>query len=420
MKKKIGFSILLGTFCVVAMFAQANPRPTTPQPMSSKTAMEYFRDEDIKIGINLGNTLDAVDTWTNRNNPISIETAWGNVRANQAHFDGVKAQGFDIIRIPVTWTGHIGPAPDYRLEEAWLRRVTEVVNMAHNAGLNAVINIHHDGHHDHGGWLLIDKALSNRRNNDQITDQFEKVWRQIAEYFVNYGDWLMFEGFNEIHTGDWGTGTSAQYRVINDWNQRFTNTVRATGGNNAQRYLIYNGYNTHHSIANSSSAFRLPQDSAANRQIVSFHYYEPNDFVLQVKNHIWPNSSHGGRRQDLTAIFGRMKTRFIDNNIPVIIGENGPFRYMNYKGNTGYKAANVEMARRNRLEYVDHLYTSARANGLVPFFWENGTLDNQYAVEGDGSLFDRNSGQPNLPENAEVIRRMMNAVNNTTPPAPLR
>jgi len=409
MKKKIVFSVLLGALCVMALFAQANLQPAAPEPMSAKTAMQYFKDEGIKVGINLGNTLDAVNTWTNQSKPVSEETAWGNVAANQAHFTGVKAQGFDIIRIPVTWTGHIGPAPAYKVEDAWLRRVAEVAGYAKNAGLKAVINIHHDGHHGQKGWLLIDKTLKNKKDREQITDKFEKVWQQIAGYFINYGDWLMFEGFNEIHTGDWGKGTPAQYVVINDWNQRFTDAVRGTGGNNARRYLIYNGYNTHHSFADSSSPFKLPDDSAANRQIVAFHYYEPWDFVGAVTTHVWPNASDGGKKEDIAAVFGKMKTRFIDNNIPVLIGENGPFRYTNYKGNKGYKAANVETAKANRLAYVDILYGEARASGLVTFFWENGTLNNPNAVEGDGSLFDRKTGQPNLPENAEIIKHMMSA-----------
>jgi len=407
MKKKIVLSVLLGALCAMAMFAQADPRPAAPQPMSSKTAMEYFRDEGIKIGINLGNTLDAVDTWTTPGKAVSGETAWGNVPANQAHFNGVKASGFDIIRIPVTWTGHIGPAPDYKIEDAWLRRVAEVANYAKNAGLKALINIHHDGHHDQGGWLFIDKAVKNKTDRDQITGKFEKVWQQIAGYFVNYGDWLMFQGFNEIQRGDWNpAGTKAEYDIINDWNQRFTNAVRGTGGNNAQRYLIYYGYMTSTQIADAKALFKLPTDTANGRQIVAFHYYEPSPFALFVTNHKWGTSAE---KKALDDVFKKFKTKFIDNNIPVLIGENGPARYMDYKGNSGYKAANVEEAKANRLAYVDYFYSSAKANGLVSFFWENGTLNNPYAVEGDLSLFDRKTGQPNLPENAEIIRRMMTA-----------
>ena len=409
----IAFAVIM-LFQVTGLFAQADPRPRTPQPMSTKTAMEYFRDEGLTIGINFGNTLDAVDTWTNPNRPISIETAWANPLASQAHFNGLASQGFKIVRIPVTWTGHIGPAPDYRIEEAWLRRVAEVVNMANRAGLKAFINIHHDGHHDMGGWLSISKALANRDTNTQITDQFEKVWAQIAEYFINYGDWLMFQGFNEIHVGDWGAGNAAQYRIINDWNQRFTNVVRSTGGNNANRYLLYYGYNTNSAIGIRNSPFRLPTDTAQNRQIVGFHFYNPVDFVLETTTHVWPNNSALGRQRDIDTILANFKTKFIDNGIPVIIGENGPFRYAYYtagRGNPGFREANVQTARENRLAYVTYLYTKARENGIIPFFWETGhSFHPNNTAEGDSGLFNRNTGQPNSPESAEIIQAMMNAV----------
>jgi len=406
MKRVLLSFFLLAVFIAAPLNAQTDPRPRSPQPMSDKTAMDYFKDEGIKIGINLGNTLDAVDSWSNPKRPVSVETAWGNPRAEQAYFHGVKAQGFDIMRIPVTWVGHIGPAPDYKIEEAWLRRVSEVVNMAHNAGLKCFINVHHDGNHNTGGgWLFIDKA----GKDASITDKFEKVWKQIAEYFINYGDNLMFQGFNEIHSGDWGSGNAAQYKIINDWNRCFTDVVRSTGGNNSKRYLLYYGYNTHFTIATTNfSRFVLPTDSAGEgRQIVGFHYYEPLPFVLQVTSANWGSAAE---RKAIETAFSAMKQKFIDRNIPVIIGENGPFRYMNYKGHSGYKAANAPIHQKNRLAYVEHFYTQAKINGLVSFFWENGTLNNEHAVEGDASLLNRVTGQPNLPENAEIIRCMMDAV----------
>ena len=411
MKKKIGFSVIFGTLCVITMFAQADPRPTSPQPMSSKTAMEYFRDEGITVGINVGNTFDAVDNWTKPGNPVSSETAWGNPRINQSYLTGLKNLGFDIIRIPVTWTGHIGPAPDYKVDEAYLRRIAEVANMARTAGLKAFINMHHDGNidasgHGLGGWLDINAAV---KGNTEISEKFEKVWEQIAAYFVNYGDWLMFQAFNEIHDGTWsGTGSPAQYNVINDWNQRFTNAVRRTGGNNAQRYLLYYGYFVSAAIAQSSSPFRLPNDTSSGRQIVGFHWYEPGDFAHDTTTHVWPNSSRNGKKADIDKVLKSFKTRFVDSGIPVIIGENAPARYSSHKNNPKYNAKNVQTARKNRLAYIDYLYSKARENGIVPFYWEPGMYDPNTNFA-DFSLINRNNGRPNSEESAEVIQHMIDA-----------
>jgi len=395
-------------------------RPQTPEAMSNKTALQYFTDEGIMLGINVGNSLDAVDTWTNPDKPISIETAWGNLVVNQAYINGLKTLGYKIVRIPVTWTGHIGPAPDYKIEDAWIKRVAEVVGYAKTAGLKAFINIHHDGHHDNGAWLDISKAMANTTDRAQIAAKYEAVWKQIAEYFKNYGDWLMFEGFNEIHDGSWdegnGTDTVAKYAIINDWNQCFTNTVRGTGGNNERRYLIYHGYNTSYTIADTGTQFKLPTDTATGRQIVAFHFYFPWSFAGDANDPNW--STETSDKSQINTVFSNMKTKFINNNIPVIIGENGPARYTKHQNNSGYSSTNVATAQQKRLEYIDYFYGKAREKGLIPCYWENGTYPGETAEEGDFVLINRSNGQPNSTESRTVIERMITAINNTTPISP--
>jgi endoglucanase len=396
-----GGSSSSGTANGTSSSSVVDPRPSSPESMSAQTALQYFKSQGINVGINVGNSLDAV------NNSVANETAWGNPKVNQAYITGIKNLGFKIIRIPVTWNGHIGPAPDYKIEEAYLRRVAEVVNMARTAGIKAFINIHHDGNQDLGGWLNIDNVSA------AMTEKYVKVWTQIAEYFKNYGDWLMFQGFNEIHAhGNWSWyGTSAQYAIINDWNQKFTNAVRGTGGNNASRYLLYYGYMISPTIATDDYAkFRLPTDPAAGKQIVGFHYYEPFEFSLETKTPTWADIPDA--KSDIVTYFKAFKANFIDKGIPVIIGENGPAAYANYSGNSGYNSANVEIAHQNRLTFIDYMYGKASENGLVPIYWENGTYSPQYATEGDFSLINRNNGQPNSTKSREVIERMISAINN--------
>jgi endoglucanase len=119
-------------------------------------------------------------------------------------FNGVKESGFDIVRIPTTWIGHIGPAPDYKISEARLQRVAEVIGYAKTAGIKAmIINIHHDGNYTEpakGTWGFVDfaGAVNNTAKKNEIQNQIGKVWTQIAEYFKNYGDYLIFETLNEV------------------------------------------------------------------------------------------------------------------------------------------------------------------------------------------------------------------------------
>jgi endoglucanase len=367
--------------------------------MSGLTAADFFQERNLRSGWNMGNTLDA---W---NNGIAGETIWGNPRANQALMDGVKAAGFDIIRIPVTWMGHIN-GPNHDISPSRLERVAEVVDMAHNAGLVVIINLHHDGVTEsrtkEDGWLSINRAAQNPRDYNQITAQFRRAWEQIATYFQNYGDWLIFEPFNELHDGSWGWGTDlqfwSQFEVLNKWNQVFTDAVRKSGGNNASRYLVIPGYcaNVKHLF---SLLFILPTDKVPDRQIVSFHYYDPYEFGIQGKQVTWGTPED---RQKTIDDFAPVKPQFVDKGIPVIIGECGAVRQL-YPSNPTAET----QARQARLAYLTHIFSTARQNGLVPIYWDNGL------TTGNGEKFgllSRSTGEPNSDESRALLEAMINAV----------
>jgi len=363
------------------------------EPMSERTAFEYFKDEKLLIGWNVGNSLDAFT------NGRANETGWGNPGINQELFDGVKKAGFDIVRIPVTWMGYIGPAPDHHITKEYLDRVAEVAEMAHKAGLKAIINLHHDGSHD-SGWISINRAAASKEGYNEVTSKFVRVWQQIATYFRNHGDWLIFEPMNEIHDGNWGNGSIPwpQSDILNDWNRFFTQVVRETGANNASRYLVIPGYSTNirHTMAD---YFLLPPDSASNRQIVTFHYYDPYEFGIAGTRYEWGSSSD---KNKVANDFAPFKTKYIDNKIPVIIGEAGAVRqpYPEDK-------AKEDKARQNRLDYLSWVFGKAKENGLVPIYWDNGLLSGNGEKFG---LFNRNTGQPNSPESDACIKAMIKAV----------
>jgi len=372
------------------------------ESVSGKTAFDYFKDEKIFSGWNLGNTLDSYSSG------VGGETGWGNPPINQELMNGVKKAGFDIIRIPITWMGNFGMPPDYRISSGRLGRVAEAVEMAHNAGLKVIINIHHDGatpqEGKDDGWLSIAKAVRNKDEYASITHQFARVWDQIAAYFKNYGDWLMFESMNEIHDGGWGWSSSFQSAsklqtdIINKWNQLFTDRVRAAGGNNTGRYLILPAYCTQPQQT-ISSAFILPKDSTPGKQIVTFHYYDPYEFSIASKRSAWGTD---GDKQKTDSDFAPFKRIFIDNNIPVIIGETGAALQL-YPSDKGVET----QARQSRFSYIQHVFATAKKYGLVPIYWDNGT------VSGNGEkfgLFDRRTGQPNSADSSALINIMINSV----------
>jgi len=378
----------------------SKPDAVREYPLESsggKTVSEYFKAEKIFTGWNLGNSLDSY------NSGIGGETTWGNPPINQELMNGVKKAGFDIVRIPVTWMGSIGTAPDYRITQSRLQRVAEVAEMAHNAGLKAIINLHHDGSTQgsgmDNGWLSIGRASRNKNTYNLITSQFARVWQQIAAYFQNYGDWLIFEGFNELHDGNWQTCNDVfQFNTLNTWNQLFVDAVRLSGGNNESRYLLVNAYCADNRQALASS-FTMPADSAQDRLILSFHYYAPHELSINGSRSTWGTEAD---KQKVDSDFAPFKEHFIEKNIPVIIGECGAVLQLYPDDSTKQAQAN-----KSRADYISHVFGTAKKYGLVPIYWDNGS------TSGNGEKFgllDRKTGQPNSANSGALLAMMINAV----------
>jgi endoglucanase len=329
-------------------------------------------------GWNMGNQMDAVS------NGVAGETVWGNPKCTQATFDAIKAAGLKSVRICVTWAGHIGDAPAYRLDEKWLGRVEEIVGYAEKAGLVAIVNTHHD----ESSWQDISKAYNNSTQNEKVKDEIFCVWTQIASRFADKGEWLVFESFNEIQDGGWGWSTAfranpqAQYKVLNEWNQVFVDAVRATGGNNATRWLGVPGYaaNPGFTIA----GLVLPKDyTDANRLMVAVHDYDPYDYTL--KDPLvaqWGHTADPQKRcsdrdeENVVAVFDQLKEAYLDKGIPVYLGEFGCSRH---------SAADLPYQE----YYIEYFCKAAADRGLPMYLWDNG-------VSGTGSethgYFDHGTG----------------------------
>ncbi len=323
----------------------------------------------FKMGWNLGNQMDA------NSNGVASETIWGNKKATQATFNGVKAAGYSSVRIPVTYLGHIGDGPAYVLDSKWIDRVAEIVGYAEKAGLKAIINIHHDGA-DSNYWLNIKDAVSNTTKNAAIKLEIFAIWTQIAEKFKDKGDFLVFESFNEIHDGGWGwsdafkANPDAQYRILNEWNQVFVDAVRATGGNNATRILGLPGYCANPGFT--ITGFKMPDGhTSGNRIMVAVHDYDPYDYTLNKDDkgnclyNQWGHTAQAGKapsdkEESLVKTFEDLKAAFPDKGMPLYLGEMG---CSNRSG---------EMAIAFQKYYLEY-FCKALADRKIPFFlWDNG------------------------------------------------
>ena len=329
---------------------------------------------EMKAGWNVGNSLEA----------IGGETNWGNPLISKRLIDSVKAAGFNMIRIPVAWSV-FSDETYYIIEESWLNRVEEVVNYVLDNDMYAMINIHWDN-----GWM---QPTYDQQN--YVNDRLERMWKQIATHFRDYGDHLLFAGTNEVmKEGDYGTPTKEYYTVQNSFNQTFITTVRKTGGKNVFRYLVVQGFNTN--IDHAVNFAQLPEDVVEDRMLMEVHYYDPYNFALNENSNIsqwgsiatdpsltetWANEAYVDNQ------FNKMKTKFIDKGIGVILGEYGAIARTNVEGYKVY-----------RKYYLEYITQSAVNSGLTPVYWDNGYTGNHAF-----GLFDRATGTQAHPELIDVI-----------------
>lgn len=331
------------------------------------------------MGWNLGNQLEA------SSNKVPNETTWGNPTITENLIKAVKAQGFNTIRIPVSYLSKIGEAPDYTIDSAWLDRVQEVVDYVVGNDMYAVMNIHGDGYYTvDGSWLLcVDD------NQDEIKAKYEAVWKQIADRFKDYDEHLIFESMNEESDNTYGKPNKDGYANINEYNRIFVDTVRGTGSNNTKRWLLLPGWNTNIEYTVGNYGFVIPEDklceSDGKRIMISVHYYDPYNFTIdensssaktQWGKYATENFDNWGQEDHVDSQMQMLHDTFIAEGYPVIIGEMGV-------QDKTHLSESFNEYRRYWLEYV---VKSAKANGCIPVYWDNG-----WNGKNGFGLFDRTS-----------------------------
>lgn len=337
----------------------------------------------VGVGWNLGNSLDAHES----------ETAWGNPPVTEALIQAVADAGFGGVRIPVTWSLHLGPGPDFAIDPAWMDRVEEVVGYVTSRNLYAIINLHHDGADGSDGveWLTLNdpSGAVTEENNAAVAAQFVAVWSQIAARFADHGHLLVFESMNEIHDG-YDPAEPVYHEIINDLNQTFVDLIRSSGGNNATRHLVVPGYNTN--IDETLTGFEAPVDTIDDRLILSVHYYDPYEFALMADPPVWgaayPDSVGWGDEDWVLSQFQKLGDTYVQQGLPVIIGE--------------YGATHLDGYEEYRRYYVEFVTKAAVDVGAVPFYWDNGGAG---SGQDNFALFDRSTDAPLRPDVLAGIMR---------------
>jgi endoglucanase len=341
-------SLVFAVSCIVGDYGNNSQ---FPEPVG-ESAVDFVKE--MGMGINIGNTLDCIGDA----NWIAGETGWGNPKITKELIKAYASYGYKTIRVPVTWAENLGPAPGYEIASAWMNRIDEVITWCLDEGLFVIVNLHHDGGASDKSWIL-------NAGNDLAgtTKQFAAVWKQIARRFSGRSHRLIFEAMNEV---GFRKTKQENYSILNSLNQTFVDTVRGTGAKNASRYLLISGYNT--DIDQSCDAlFNMPSDTINDRLILSIHYYTPAVFcIAETPSNNWGFRNDWGSAETIAADsnelniqFNKLKTRFLNSGIPVILGEYGAVKN-NHKIEEG------------RVRWMIAVTQVCLDNGICPVLWDTG------------------------------------------------
>jgi endoglucanase len=355
-----------------------SPQPPDATGMSS-TAVQLAAK--MHLGVNFGNTMES-----------PAEAEWVNSKITESYVKFVKQIGFNAVRIPCNWHWtHLSDRSKAKIDPAWLNRVKEVVGWCVANDMYVILNAHGDN-----GWL---EANVNSLKKDSINAMQKAIWEQIATTMRDFDEHLIFAGANEPSVDN-----RDEMAILDSFHQTFVNAVRATGGRNSYRVLVVQGPTTNGELTYKLMD-TLPVDPVPDRLMVEIHNYTPATFTLVLDGDVswgnmiyyWGAGNDSTIEPDRNATYGeedviidefqKMKEKFIDNGIPVVLGEYATWRRTAGLG----KPVPQDMDMHNKsVDYWATFVTKqAKTHGLLPFWWEIGfMLDRANNVVKDQAMLD--------------------------------
>lgn len=371
------------------LYPNYNTNPIEPNAAGmSSSAVELA--SKMKVGWNIGNTLEATGG----------ETAWGNPLVTEELIKLVKQNGFNAIRIPCSWNQYLENGSTAKIRASWLDRVKQVVQYGVDNDMYVILNIHWDG-----GWLENNVTVEKQK---EVNAKQKAFWEQIATHLRDFDEHLLFASANEPHVEN-----ASQMAVLQSYHQTFVDAVRATGGRNSYRVLVVQGPSTDIEKTNNLMD-SMPDDEIEDRLMAEIHYYTPYQFCLMTEDaswgkmfYYWGESYHSstdagrnatwGEESTLDNLMAQMKTKFVDNGIPVILGEYAVVKRSSLAGE------NLDLHLASRIHFLKYLTRQAIAHGIIPFYWDAGNMEDHASA-----LFNR---QNNTVFDQQALNAIMEGAN---------
>ena len=402
--------------------------------------------DKMGIGWNLGNTFEAHSFSWQENpllQGMEAEFHWEKAETTTELLQFAFDNGYKSLRIPVTWYCHIID-DNYTIDPDWMARVKWVIDEALKIGYYVILNEHHSVHGDHTTEYTIQEDGSKKFTSRAMNKPLERgdgylvcsdeadiaeskrflnaVWTQIATAFnSSYDEHLIFETMNEPRNarddhvpdpkgradhewepglkmpwykadgvtigGYWCDATACaeclrEYEVLNEYNQVCLDAIRATGGNNASRFVIIPSLCTGQKTI-VHEKFKLPKDSATDKIILSVHSY-PFGSSLEGTN---KTEYTDAMKEATKTTIETLTEKFVSQGLPIVYGEVGVVR----------KKVPIE----ERIKWIEFFVSEARKHKMSLLWWESGD-------DRDGTMAEINRSDCSLYE-PEFVSVMMNA-----------
>lgn len=323
-------SIILCIVLTVSCLAIGTAVSFADNDQFALTASEFVKN--FKAGWNLGNTFEATGRWGEEWNDAytvnDVETGWGNPTTTQEMFDIVANQGFNAVRMPISWYRWVDDGNGYKIDDAFMSRVKEIVSYAYKNNLYIIINMHHDDK----DWLNIG---ADDEQWAKILEKYNAIWTQVAEEFKDYDEHLLFEGANEVVNGGNWWGSEEDLAKVNELHANFVNTVRKTGGNNDKRYLVIPTLGAQW-YEHQWGALEIPNSD--DHCIVDIHWYSTNT-------------------DEFDSYMSAINRGLVSKGVAVVFGECG----INRNQSTAKKA-----------NWAKAYFGTAKKYGITAFIWDDG------------------------------------------------
>ena len=318
--------------------------------------------KDMGVGFNLGNCYEAYNSmeddadaylyWDGAGYWKSYTMSKDVIEDLAAKFgkDSKGKSNAKSIRIPVTWFNHIID-DKYTIDPNWMETVKQAVDCAYELGFYVILNSHHDIRPNMNSPLKYHEGYIARNTAADIAESerfLKAIWEQITKAFNNsYDEHLIFETMNEPGNRHehWGVQKGCSIcqdsaRLVNQYNQLVLDTIRASGGNNAKRFVLIPNVccqfdsGLYNDVSLEADVFKMPADTAQDKLILTVHKYPMWDHLWKEEENDYP---------DLEAAFENLNKNFVEKGIPVVIGEIGPTSNadINNKDSLPYKLGHV-------------------------------------------------------------------------------